>query len=142
MQGFDHGFTRGQAAGLAILGALFWFTAAMVVRFFVPLGALTDWAAFVTFALVVPVTYAALQFSRAVTGFGVHQYLHAAALMTGTALLLDGIALTWFTRLYGDDVMFVLPGAASILWGAGVALALGFVLERREPSSGASQEAG
>lgn len=131
MQKSNTGFSRGQVAALVGLGAVFWFVAAMVVRYVVPMGALTGWAAYVTFALVAPVTFVALQFSRMVTGFGADHYVHAAALMTGTALLLDGIALTWFTPLYGNDAAFVLPGAASILWGAGVAIALGFVMERR-----------
>jgi hypothetical protein len=41
------------------------------------------------------------------------------------------MALTWGQSLYGSNPAIVLGGAASIMWGAGVAIVLGMLLERR-----------
>ena len=57
--------------------------------------------------------------------------LAATALMSLTALLLDGIGLTWFQNWYGLEQPRLLLASAWLLWGVGVSLAVGYWESRR-----------
>ncbi|UVO54692.1 hypothetical protein [Sphingomonas sp. SUN039] len=120
-----------QTATLASMGAVYWFVAALVVRWTAANWVGSDGATALVFALIVVATVPALFLGMAVARVGRDRAQISATVMTGTALLLDGVALTWAKSLYGTDPSVVLGGAASIMWGAGVALALGMMLERR-----------
>ena len=128
----DHApLTTSQAAILAIIGAVYWFIAALVVRWTAAGWVGNDAMTALVFGLIIVGTVPALLLGIRIAGLGRNQAQISATVMTGTALLLDGVALTWGQSLYGDDPTIVLGGAASIMWGAGVALVLGMVLERR-----------
>jgi hypothetical protein len=51
--------------------------------------------------------------------------------MTITATFLDGIALTWFRQIYAEAFETALYGAAWILFGAGVGLLFGCVMNNQ-----------
>lgn len=115
---------------LVVMGAIYWFIAALIVRWIAP-----DWvgstaAALVVFGLILFVTPAALLLGMRVAGAARAQAGYAATVMTMTALLLDGIALTWLPSLYGTDPAVLLGGAAAIMFGAGAALVIGMMIER------------
>lgn len=115
---------------LAFMGALFWFVAALVVRW-----TAADWAGqsgptALMFALIVAVTIPVLFIGAKTAGVGRENMARSATVMVGMAALLDGLALTWFRTLYGTDPATVLAGSAAILWGAGVALVLGMWFQR------------
>ena len=113
------------------MGAIYWFLAAMIVRWTATSWVGHDTTTVVVFAAVVVGTVPALLLGMRIASVGRDRAASAATIITATALLLDGVALTWFRTLYGSDPVVVLGGAATILWGAGVALVLGIVLERR-----------
>ena len=125
----DAQISRSQYAILAAYGALLWFLAAMLVRVLAPMGALEGSARMLAYALVIPGTIPAILVGLKLTGLSRSNSVLAVAMMTAAAGVLDGIALAWFPVLYGDNVVHVLAGAAVILWGAGVALALSFALK-------------
>ena len=127
----DAQISRSQYVILAAYGALLWFLAAMLVRVLAPMGALEGNARLLTltYALVIPGTIPAILIGLKITNVTRSNFVLAAAMMTAAAGLLDGIALAWFPALYGDNVAHVLAGAAVILWGVGVGLALSFVLK-------------
>ena len=125
----DAQISRSQYAMLAAYGALLWFLAAILVRVLAPMGALEGSARILTYALVIPGTIPAILIGLKITNVTRSNSVLAVAMMTAAAGLLDGIALAWFPALYGDNVVHVLAGAAVILWGAGVALALSFALK-------------
>ncbi len=116
---------------LALMGAVFWFVAALVVRWTAAGWAGQGGPTALVFVLIAAATVPVLLLGSRVAGVGRDQLQVAATVMVGTAALLDSVALTWFRALYGDDPATVLAGAAAILWGAGVALVLGMVLQRR-----------
>lgn len=123
-----------RAAALTILvamGAVYWFVAALVVRWTSANWVGNDAKTVLVFGLIIVATVPALFLGLRLAGLGRDRAQIAAAIMTGSALLLDGVALTWGQSLYGTDPAVVLGGAASIMWGAGVALVLGMVLEQR-----------
>ncbi len=123
--------TTAQTATLAIIGTIYWFVAALIVRWTAANWVGSDGPTALVFALIIVATVPALFLGMTVARVGRDRAQISAVIMTGTALLLDGIALTWGQSLYGSDPAVVLGGAAAIMWGAGVALVLGFVLERR-----------
>ena len=120
-----------QAATLAIIGAVYWFIAALIVRRTAVNWVDNEAMTAVVFALIVVGTVPALLLGYRIAGVARAHAAIAATIMTATALLLDGIALTWVRALYGSDPAVVLGGGAAIMWGAGVALVLGMAIERR-----------
>ncbi len=122
--------TRKQTVILALYGALLWFLAAMIVRILAPLGALSGVGQVVTYALVVPGTVPAIWLARPIAKLARDQTGQAILIVTAAALLLDGVAFAWFPTLYGPEPAHWLDGAAVILWGAGVGLVLGIMMNR------------
>ncbi len=120
-----------QTAVLALMGAVFWLVAALVVRWSAAVWAGHEGPTALVFVLVIAATAPGLALGARVAGVGRDRFMAVATIMAAMATLLDGIALTWFRPLYGSDPATVLSGAAAILWGVGVALVLGLVLQRR-----------
>ena len=118
-------------ATLVTMGAVYWFAAALVVRWTAANWVSNNAATGLVFGLIIVVTLPALMLGMRLASVARDRAQLSATIMTGTALLLDGVALTWGLPLYGTDSAIVLGGAASIMWGAGVALTLGIVLEQR-----------
>jgi hypothetical protein len=114
------------------LGAIFWFGAAMLIRFIGPY-ALTDGnpLRLLMFVITVPVTIGFLFTAKLMGNKGWHQLLRPMVVMTYTATFLDGIALTWFHTLYADSYEIALFGSALILWGVGMGLCIANRLEQR-----------
>jgi len=123
--------TARQTVILAILGAALWFVAAMIVRVANAGDAFAGSGRAIIYALTVPGTVPFVFLSRAVGGLRRDQTGIGLAIVTGAAALLDGIALGWFPALYGQGQGAAANAGAVILWGAGVALALGLAFNRR-----------
>jgi hypothetical protein len=118
------------------LGVAFWFVAAMIVRF-------SGQAVFsdgnhmliLFFVLCFPLTYGFLFTTRKTLNLLYSELLRPIVVITLTAALLDGIALTWFRQLYGQTFEIALFGAALILWGVGLALLFAFILDGRSTTT-------
>jgi Family of unknown function (DUF5367) len=112
------------------LGIVFWFNGAMIVRF---LGekVLTENNPNLIFGflLAIPVTIVTLIITKYLSGIKFNELLKPVVIMTFTATLCDGIALTWFRPLYSNSFEVALHGAALILWGAGLGLLFAYILE-------------
>ncbi len=117
---------------LIIYGAVLWLLAAMLVRTLGPAGALDGIWRLVTYAAVVPGTVPALLLARKLARIARDQMLAGIAIVTATALLLDGIAHAWFPALYGTDPILIVKGAAAIFWGAGVGLVLALLMNKSQ----------
>ncbi len=123
--------TTFQTVVLALMGAVFWLLAALVVRWSAAVWAGHDGPTALVFVLVVAATVPGLYLGARVAAVGRDQFMAVATIMAAMATLLDGIAMTWFRPLYGSDPATILAGAAAILWGVGVVLVLGLMLQRR-----------
>jgi hypothetical protein len=120
--------TPTQIVTLVIYGAVVWFLAAMLVRVIAPMGAFSGTWHIVTYVLVVPGTVPAIWIARAIAKLARGQTAIGIMVATAPAGLLDGVAFAWFPGLYGPDPAQWLAGAALILWGAGVGLVLGILM--------------
>jgi len=123
-------FSRRQTGLLIILGAILWLVAALILKALAPSGIYEGSAQIILYALIVPGTVPFLLASLKVASIERPSSFAAVALMTMSAMLLDGIALAWFPFLYGGDVAYVAGAGAAILWGAGVGLVLALFVNR------------
>lgn len=114
-------------ATLVVLGAGLWALAAGLIRAIGPMGAFRGLGPPVLYALVIPGTVPFILIGRKLAKLARGQTLLGVSIMTGTAALLDGVALAGFPSLYGEDAV---GAAGALLWGVGVALALGVAMNR------------
>ena len=124
------GLSNRQTVLLIVIGAVLWFLAAIILRLIAPMGALEGSARFFTYALVIPGTLPFVLLTRALVKLFPHQLFTGVAVATTTALLIDGIVIAWFPAVYGGSLPQVTNCAAIILWGAGIGLALAFILNK------------
>jgi Family of unknown function (DUF5367) len=114
------------------LGIVFWFTAAMVIRFAgTNVFSEKNPLLILFFVLALPITYIFFLVTKLVTKVPYTSMLLPVVIMTLTAALLDGIALAFFRNLYAQSFEIALHGAAWILWGAGIGLLFAFILNNK-----------
>jgi hypothetical protein len=121
----------GQVARLVVLGIVLWFTGAMLLRWLIPQGAFEGSARALSYALLIPGTAPFIWLIARVARLGRQQVPAGVALTTGAAVLCDGVALAWYPSLYAAESAGAHLAGAAILWGAGVAIGLGFVMADR-----------
>jgi hypothetical protein len=122
-----------------VLGAIFWFAAAMFVRILGPDVLRADNPLLIAIYIVsIPILAGSVVLSAIISRTPLGEMLLPVVVMTTTALLLDGLAISWGTGLYGEDPRHVMHGAALILWGAGVGQVAAWVLARRADARAAN----
>ncbi len=124
------GLTGGQTLFLMIIGAALWFLAAIILHIVAPMGALEGKARAITYALVIPGTVPFVWLTRMLVKLRHDQLAVGIAVVTATALLIDGIIVAWFPVIYGGALPQVTNCAAAILWGAGVGMVLAFIMNK------------
>jgi hypothetical protein len=115
------------------LGIIFWFNAAMIVRF---LGASVftenNPKLVLLYFLAIPITLASMVITKIIAKIGYSELLKPVVIMTFTATFLDGIALAWFRTLYSSSFEVALHGSALILWAVGLGLLFAFYLDEKK----------
>lgn len=115
-----------------ILGIVFWFSAAMIIRFAgASVFSESNPMLILFYVLAIPLTFVFIFITRLITKFPLSELLRPAVIMTFTATFLDAIALTWFRNLYSESFEVALHGAAWILWGVGLGLLLTYYYEQK-----------
>jgi|GEM_PF-836970 len=124
--------TPGQLAMVIVFGIIFWFAAAMAVRFGGPAGFFGPTASVIAFAIGIPISWVAVLFMKQVAKLEPGQTVPGVAVGTVTATFLDGIGLTWARDVfYGSDPTITTLGAAWILWGVGLFLLFAYLEDQR-----------
>ena len=111
----------------ASIGAGFWLIFLLPIRF---------WGEYLfidrnpwllgLFIISIPLTWVLIKIVTMICNVEGNRVLTATVIMSITAMLLDGIALTWFQGWYGLEPTKLVLLAAWLLWGAGMGLAMGY----------------
>ncbi len=124
------GLAARQVVILTMVGASVWLAAALILRLVGPMGAYEGLGRAWLYLAIVPGTVPVIFLAGRLASLRRDQFVSGVALALMTATLLDGLALAWFPGLYGATASLQAGAGGAILWGAGVALALGFVFNR------------
>jgi len=106
---------RGQIATVAALSIAFWLLAAVFIRYAAPVGVFGATASAPLFAATIPAAWLLVETIAHAAKLKPAQLIPGVALGSATALLCDGVAMTWTPRLYGADLAGILPAAAWLL---------------------------
>jgi len=114
-----------------LLGAIIWLGALLLIRFSgaAIFSSESPWLV-VLFAATLPASWISILVCLPLGGATPGKAVPAVALMSIAALLLDGIAFTWFPSAYGNEPTVVHLGAAWLLWAVGVFLVVAFWVAR------------
>lgn len=124
--------TRRQTLILAVIGAVLWLAFALLIRVLGPMGIFDGSNRVWLYLAVIPGTLPMIPVIRRLAGLAANQHTIGMAIGTASATMLDGLALSWTPWLYADTVELVAAAGAVILWGGGVGLALGALLDWRQ----------
>jgi len=114
-------------------GVVLWAAGVLFLRFAADAGWLAGSAQMLVYLLVIPVTAPLLLTVPGAGGTDRHALVPAAALVSLTALLIDGVVIGYAPWVYASDPDHARACAGALLWGVGVAMALSFVLAPRAP---------
>lgn len=124
------GLRSGQTVACLIIGAILWFVAALMLRYMGPMGVYEGTSRVILYALIVPGTIPFLVVGFRIARLDQSQKFAGVSVMLMAAMLIDGTALAWFPGLYGHTPDLVAGAGGTILWGAGIALVLGFFMNK------------
>ena len=115
-----------------LFGAVFWLVSALFIRFTGSLvfefGSL--WLTGL-FLITIPLSWEFIWGCLKIFGYPTAKALPPVLMMCVTGMLLDGIAITNFPILYGEDNTQIMLGAAWLLWGVAVLLVVAMVMDNR-----------
>jgi hypothetical protein len=120
------GLTGGQVVSCLVQGAMLWLVFALLLRWLGPMGIYEGSLKVTIYLLAVPLTVPVVFQLEKLAKLRRDQVFTGMAVGTMSAILLDGLALGFFPRLYGETVEMWAGAGALILWGGGVGLALGW----------------
>ena len=123
------GLTPRQTVILIVTGVILWFAAALLLRALEPIGAFRMPGVLVLYAALIPGTWPFILLARRLAGLRTDQTAIGITLVTAAASLCDGNALVWAPGLYGANPA---GSGAAVLWGVGVGLVLGLVMNGAE----------
>ena len=112
-----------QIAVVVSAGILFWFLAAICVRYLGPWAFDFGFRHLVLYALILPGAWVGVRVIQHFAKLEGHEVFTGVTVATMAALFLDGLAFVWLPSLYGLEFGLQIAGAASILWGAGAFIA-------------------
>ena len=118
--------TRMQIARLLALSVALWLMATLYIRL-LPSALINPVQGSLGFVTTVPAAWLSVWLISSVGKLAVDQLLLGVALVGAAAMMVDGVALRWFPDVYGFDPLALRLGAAWLLWGYGVSLAIALV---------------
>lgn len=123
--------TPARLAILVVYGAMLWAVGAVVLR----LAAGAHWFGgplhIVLYLMLFPATWPFVRYAPQLAGLPRAETLRSTAIALTTALFIDGVVIGFAPAVYSSDPATALACAGAILWGAGVALVLGLILQPR-----------
>jgi hypothetical protein len=129
------GLDLGRAVLLVLAGVVVWSLGVLLLRWLGSTGALGNGWTPLVYALVLAGTAPLIVAAPRLLRLPRSQTLACASIMTGTAAMIDGIVVRWFPSIYATDPQLLAHVGAALLWGVGVAVALGLLLSLGGASS-------
>jgi hypothetical protein len=120
-------FTARQILVLTVLGIAFWFAGAVILRTAEQIGGYQGMGRVLLYVAILVGTVPFIPLTRLIAGLRGDQIAAGVAWVTASAMVCDSIALPLIPSLYGDTA----GAGAAILWGAAVAVFLGFAFNKR-----------
>ena len=114
-----------------VLGIFFWIAGLLSIRYLDKICfSKGNPLLILAFILAVPLTYLVAYLAKRVGKLKGNQVLESVVIMSFTACILDGIALTQFSELYSQSQEVLFCGEAWLLWGIGIILIWGYFLSK------------
>ena len=123
-----------QIARLLALSIALWIVATLYIRL-LPDALISPVLGTIGFITTFPVAALSVWLTKVSGRLVLDQLIIGVTIVGATAMMIDGVALRWFPNVYGTDPLAVRLGAAWLLWGYGVSLAIASaIVLRRRPS--------
>jgi hypothetical protein len=123
------------------LGAAFWVAGVIFVRLLADTIYTEDSPWIIPlYLLSFPAGWLMIYSAAFVTGIKVADSLPGIVIMNFTALMMDGVTITWFHEVYSDDLRQALQVAGSLLWIFGSGLLVGWWVTRPSLSKQSSSQ--
>ncbi|MEM7660933.1 MAG: hypothetical protein AAF292_01685 [Pseudomonadota bacterium] len=123
-----------QMVRLTIVGLITWLGIAFLLHYIGTLGAYEGTGRLISYGIIALLTPSSLLALMPLCGIARNQIVLGTAWVVGVASVCDGLALVWFTSIYGGTQMMVAGAGSTLLWGVGAACLFSFFVNR-EPSS-------
>ena len=124
-----------QITRLLALSVALWIAATLYIRL-LPNALINPFQGSIGFITTFPVAWLSVWLIKVVGRLSAGELLFGVAVVGASAMMIDGAALRWFPSVYGVDPVALRLGAAWLLWGYGmslaVALAMVHMLNRRK----------
>ena len=125
-----------QIVRLLCLSVLLWTLATAYIRLW-PAAFTDPGLGRLGFATTLPIGWLSIWLVRRVGGLDMSQLLAGVSLLGAAAMMVDGIALRFWPGVYGNDAALLRLGAAWLLWGYGVSLAIALLWSAMTERAGA-----
>jgi hypothetical protein len=122
-----------QIAKLVALSLGFWVLATLYIRL-LPNALTNPVQGSLGFVTTLPVAWLSVWLTKASARLATNQLLFGVTVVGATAMMIDGVALRWFSGLYGSDPLAVRLGAAWLLWGYGTSMAIALAMVLKSES--------
>jgi hypothetical protein len=123
--------TRPRELALTAIGVAVWIGGVALVRALDAAGALSGPWALLVYAAIIPGTAPLITQVPRLLGLPEDARLGCAAVMAGTAALMDGVVVRFFPWVYAADPTRIPAIAGTLIWAFGVAFVLGYVMTPR-----------
>jgi len=125
-----------QVSLFVFMGAALWFIAALFVQYFGEILFTGGFAHIATFAATLVLAPTLVWTVAKIISVPLTQMLVPTTILTVTALILDGAAITWTPALYGGPGQTLTYGAAWLLWGVGSVFLSALVMHKTQFKGG------
>lgn len=114
---------------LVITGTALWAIGVALLRWLAAMDWLTGTAHIIVYALTVVGTVPLIPIGRIAAGLPPSETARSVTVVSLTALLIDGVVIGYFPWIYSADEATARLCAGALLWGVGIALALGLIMQ-------------
>ena len=122
--------SKNQFVVLVLLSCVLWVAATLYIRF-LPTSLILPVSGSLAYVTTFPIAWLSVWLTKAVGRLSADQLLPGVAVVGAVAMMIDGVALRWFSGVFSPDDTTTRLGAAWLLWGYGVSFAIALIVARQ-----------